>query len=661
MLKKNLLYIICLVHFTCTHLHAQSSQPKQLPAKIQQLYQLQDIAQTLNRIKPIGNYLFAVPSFIELTGQDIQHFLAAVPSGFVDQRSRSKEPVSMLNYIQLLWDKVLDQAKQHKKITPLMRDYLIEIRAAIETAFQHDLLSGPLRPALRTFLERQREQQNELILRAAPDTPTFSVKSSYPIPAQNINAGIIKRVQSFFSEQAILERINQGLLDRQLDLNLIVQSIIKEDQDAQQLIVSGVSCSYDTSSAIAHIITITSSFGDAKAICKQTVPKDTYFVHDKTIYPIIRKKPNRFIGDTKMMRSRLIPNAALLQNQSTLNPQAVHEIARATQLLEEIYQQPVCLTFIKRDNTIYILKVHTPDATYAQAPSFFDPLYTENIAPEKKVEIASIKPYHTLTVVKKREKIILAPNIRTFVELLNKRKKPENVTLGIIKTMPAPQSKEAQLLENINIPVIWSPSFEQLRSWIDERAFPLVFDVQQKIAFPFSRCRGFCTLFQAVQNGIYTHPLEPVISALPDFITPINQGEREMLKPDEHFSGVTLMRLFDLLRTGSQATAESALNTILFRLQKQIEGEYITKKECTVSLAPFDMNKCEHMEKMYAYVERIAYQLRAQLKRLYGAKTTYADTLEKMFLINILQAVIVQQPDAHIIGSDSFMHAVGKA
>lgn len=660
MLKKNLLYIICVAYTTCTHLPAQSSQAEQLPAKIQQLYQLQKSAEILNHIKPIGNYLFAVPAFIELTGQDIQYFLAAIPSGFIDQRSRTKQPISMLQYIQLLWEKVIDQAKQYKKITPLMRDHLIVIREAIETAFQHDLLNGPLRPAIKTFLERQREQNNELILRAAPENPIFAVKSSYPISAEKINAGIIKTLQSYFSEQAILERIDHDRLSQKLDLHIIIQSVIKEDTNTQQLIVSGISCSYDILSNIPHIITIISTFGDAKALCKPTISKDTYFVHDKTIYPIIRKKPNRLIGDPNIMRSLLMPNTEQLQNQSTLNAQAIHELARATQFLEEIYQKPVCLTFVKRDNTIYLLKVHTSEIPSIHAPTFFDPLYTEHITPEKKVAIMPVKPHQTLVVVKKREKIILAPNVRTFVELLNKRKKPEDVTIGIIKTMPAAQSKEAQLLENINIPVIWSPAFEQLRSWIDERTFPLVFDMQQKIAFPFSRCRGFCTLFQAVQNGIYAHPLNPEISVVADFTKPINSSERAMLKPDEHFSGVTLMRLFDLLKTGSQATAESALNTILFRLEKQIAGEYITKKECAISLVPFDMNKCERMEKMYTYIERIAYQLYLQLKRLYGVKTTYTDTLEKMFLINILQAAVMQQPNEQIVESKSFMHVINK-
>ena len=661
MLKKNLLYILCIINIATAHLNAETSLSTKKPAKVQQLHQLQETIQTINRIKPIGNYLLAVPPFLELTTQDIQHFLAAIPSGITDQHNRKKQPISMLEFIQSTWNKVIDQAQQHKKITPLMREYLIEIRAAIESAFRHDMLSGPLRPAVRTFLERQREQNNGLIIRAAPITPLLNTKSAHPFTGHTINTGIIEVLNSYFSEKAIQEIIDLNQFNRYLDLDIVIQSMIMEDENVSQMIVSGMACSYDTLSNTPNVVTITSVFGDTQAFNSIDIATDTYYVHDGTVYPIIRKKLNRITCDYHMAHSRLIPNAEQLQHAATLNIQTVQEIARATKTLEEIYQNPVCITFIKRDNTIYLIKVSTPNVSEKASPSFFDPLYTEHIAPEKKVAITPVKPSNTLIVIKKREKVLLAPNIRTFIQLLNKRKKPEDVILGIIKEMPAPQSKDAQLLDDINIPVIWSHSFEKLRNWINEKSFPLVFDVQQKIAFPFSRCRGFCTLFQAVLSGIQAHPLEPQLSLLPDFMLPLNQSEREKLKPDEHFSGVTLLSLFDLLKFSTQAAAESALNTILFRLQKQILHEYITKKECAVSLAPFDMNKCERMEKMYANVERVAYQLYAQLKRLYGAKTTHADTLEKMFLVNILQAVILQQPDEQIVGSESFMHRAPRA
>jgi hypothetical protein len=657
MLKKNLLYIACIAYAVHAHANVQVSQETQIPEKIKQLYRLQEITENLNRLQST-NYILAVPPFIELTPQDIHQFLSAIPSGIMD--NRTKKPLSMLQFIQNLWSKIVEHARLHKKITPLIREHLIEIRAALEAAFHHHILAGPVRPTIRSFLKTQQELHNSLIIRATSESPFFGAKTCYPIAPEKITAGIARMIQSYFSEKNISEQINQGSISPSLNIHAVIQSIITEDPEAQEVLVSGVSCSYDAHSHIKEITTITSVFGNPKALCDPNMVYDTYFIHDTSVYPIIRKKLNRFVPDMDRQRSRLVPNDPQMQITPTLDIQSAQEIARFTKILEEHFQQPVCVTFIKRDNTIYFIKIQVSDISFSNAPNFFDPLYVEHLSAKNKIRITPIKPYHSLVVTKKREQIILAPNIRTFVKILNKRKKSKNVLIGIIKDKPSTQSKDFKLIEDISVPIVWTPDFEKIRSKIQENKYPLVFDMQQKTAFPFKRRQGFCTLFQAVQSGIYTHPTTQHISILPDFMRPLTAIERTHLKPNELFSGVTLDRLFDLLRTGSMITAEAALNTILFRLQKQIQGEYITKKECTMALAPFDFSRCERMEQMYMYVERIAYELFKQLERLYHPKATSRAALEKNFLVNVLQAVITQQPNEDIIGSESFMHEASK-
>lgn len=656
MLKKKLVLILCALANVNSISADQPAHTVAVPEKIQTLYHLSDLVEKLNRVKPIGQYLFAVPNFIELTGQDVKNFLAAIPSGFDDPNSRKKQPLSMLGFIQNKWTKVVEQAKIHKKCTPLMREYLIEIREAIEHAFRHDLLNAPLRQEVRSFLERQKEQDNELIVRVAPTSTLQSVKSVQPYSAHSIHKGIARALLAFFSEQRVCEQLKDSLpLD--FDLPLILQSSIKEDIE-QAFIVSGVACSYDNLSSIPHVVTITANFGDTKGVRKPNITTDTYFVHDTIIYPVIRKKQNRVIADTKTARSYLNANPESVRLQPTLNAQAVYELARAVKTIEEIYQAPICMTFIKRDNTIYILNVETPDFSKNIKPSFYDPLYTNALSVDKKIEIEPITPDARVVVIKKREKIILAPNVRTFISLLNKRDKPHEVLIAIIKRKPGTYSKEAKLLTGIDIPIVWTSDFDKLRSWIDENRYPLVFDIQQKIAFQFVRTRGFCTLFQGIHGGIYTHPLKPEISVLPDFMIPINSDERSKLKPDEHFSGVSLERLFDLIKTGSPATADSALNTLLFRMQKHIIGEYITRKECSGASKQPHTNICEQMEQMYAYIERVAYQLKTLFKRL--EHTSHTDALEKIFLIHILQAVVMQEHNPEIAATKSFMQLANK-
>jgi phosphoenolpyruvate synthase/pyruvate phosphate dikinase len=657
MLRKKIIVALSMLSACLT----QCSVASHSPAKVLQLSQLQTLVENINLQKPIGNYLFAVPPFAEITTQDISQFLAGIPSGKAEQKGRKQRQLSMLEYINILWTAILEQHKMHKKITPAMREYLIELRAAIETAFQHDVLNGKINPQLRAFLQRQIEQKNILIVRPAPKEPLFAVKSTCNVHANDISKAIAQTLVSFFSEEAIQERMTLGILAQRFDLGLILQVMITEDEPSKQYIVSGISSSFDTFSNMrAPLVSISSIFGDIRALEASHMPHDSYYVSKNMVYPVIRKKPNRYVPDT-CLHARLVPNPASLEQAVSLSKQAVLEITRATRTLEEIYDMPICLSFIKRDHTIYILKVHAPDIDVANGPTFFDTLYTDSLSQDRMLPIQAIKPSHNLTIIKKRSEIILAPNIRTCIHLLNNRKESKDVRIAVIKDLPAKHTKEAQLLESLQIPVMWSSDFEQLRTWLDEKKYPLIFDPQQKIVFQFSRCRGFCTLFQGVRKGLCAHPVASQLSLLPEFIAPLNDSEKAELKSDEHFPGVPLKQLFDILKFGTFVMAESAIHTLLYRLQKAIAYEHIVKKECAVSSQPFDSDRCDRMEQLYAYIERIAFQLHTLFKQLKGTTLKHADEFERMFLVNMLQATILQEADEQIVHAASFaqVHQAG--
>ena len=624
--------------------------------KTLQLHDLQEVAQKINRLKPLGNYFVAVPSFVTLTTQDIEQFLAGVPAGIKDRRGNI-QTVSILNHIKTLWQTVVNQTNRFNEITPTARESLIELRRALQIAFKHDLLNSTLNKHIKSFIERNIQQHNSLIIRSATTQPLFGAKSIYPVSARHINRGIANTLSSYFNENTITEMMAHGPLNPSLHLEVILQSMIMEDKNAKSLVVSGVSCSYDTNSNIPNIISIESIFGHTEGIKDQNMAPDKYFLHNGVIYPVIAKKPNRYVPDFDMQHVSLKPNPETIKEASTLDPFAAQEIARAAQLLEELYDRSVCVSFIKRDNTIYLIKIQTPALQQPKNPTYFDPMYTKKIAPDRKAEITPIQPLHELAVIKKRDKLILAPNIRTFLELLNKRENPEEVALGVIKERPADWSKERNLLAQAPIPVIWSPEFSKIRGWIDQNMWPLVLDPQQKIAFPFKRCKGFCTLYQAIENGIHEHPLPHQLSLLPTFLPALNTAEREQLNPEEHFPGVRMNHLFNLLKNDTYKNAMSALNTILFRLNNSIILDQITKKECALNKEAFDEAQLQNKQEIFQYVERIALQLLEQLARWHESNKLPTDNLEKNFLINLLDALIHQKPHDRIAHTASFNHS----
>lgn len=648
-------YIVCLLSAICI-IFAKANQSAVRPAKIEQQHQLKEIIDKINRLYPIGTHLLAVPTFIEFSSQDIERFLSGIPSGFQDSRNKKSAQLSMLEYIKLLWNDVLKELKEHNQITPAARESLINIRSAIETAFHHDLLSNRAVSPLKHFINPDSDQRT-FIIRAAPEQALFSSKSVYPVKGSDLNRGFAQLLQSFFSEKSVLEQMLQDALSPSLNMHALVQTLINEDSETNEPIVSGNACSYDPETGIRGIYTITATFGGAKALTKSEISKDVFYVHQDTVYPLVRKKENRFSSDHPLIGSSRIPNDLKQQMQPTLSNGAVLEIARATKLLQESFGQPVCITFIKRAHTIYILKVVCPNVPNISKPSFFDSYYIKNLPIEEKLSIKSLKPHHKLAVIKKRDRILCAPNVRTFVELLAKREHPEKIAFGIIKNLPAPFSSEIRLLDDIAIPVAWSPSFDDVRAIIENNSFPLIADLQQEALFPFKRHRDFYTLFHGVQEGICAHPAAVNISALSTYLKPLSQGERSKLSPDEYYPGVTLVDLFKLLKFDSADRALSAINTLLFRLKNRIALEEITKKELVMLKERFDENPLKRMEELYLLIERAAYQLYTLLQNPEVDSVIHERKLERLFLINILQALVNQKNDDRIVESVSFMQS----
>lgn len=640
MLKKNIKRCTLLLLLTASYLHA-NIDPVQISQKTIQLHDLQKVAEKINRLKPLGNYLVTVPSFLTLTTSDVEQFLAGIPANVKDSRGKT-HTISMLQHIKTLWQHVVDEIHSHKEITPAARESLIEIRKALQIAFRHDLRNGRINNNIKSFIDRNVQQRNALIVRSATLQPLFSAKSVYPISAQDIHYGIAQVLSSYFSEDTINQMMAQGSIDAAWHLEAILQSMIMEDKKTRNFVVSGIACSYDKHSNIPNIVTIESTFGHGTGLKDQHLAADAYYIHDGITYPIIAKKLNRYVPDFDMKRSRLQQNPQALINAPTLDVTATLEVARAAQLLEELYDASVCISFVKRGNTIYLVKIQTPDAHPPQKPTYFDPTYLKKLPDERQISIKPIQPTHELAIIKKRDKVILAPDLRTFLTLLGKRENPKEVTAGIIKELPTQWSKEQDILSQTNIPVFWTSEFDTLRSWVDQKRWPLIFDPQQQTAFTFKRCRGFCTLYQAIEKGIYTHPLPRTLSTLPDFLPALTQAEKAQLKPEEFFSGVKLDHLFNLLKTGSYQTAQQALKTLLYRLHNAIILEQITQKECELNEETFDNTSLLKKQELLRYTERIAFQLLQQLKRWSRSNKTTSDDLEKNFLINLLDTLIAK-------------------
>ncbi len=662
MLKRYLLASLCLLCCTIHTWPRKEKHPKKgasfsttpvISKKAEYLPALQAIADQLNRTNPLNGYIVTVPSFVILTSEDIYQFLAGIPQeSQKDDKPNKKRPRSMLDHLRQLWREVI-QATKGGTLTQQTRELLEQMREALEDAFKHDITYIRKKP-IASFIKQCTRNDIPLIIRSSIDHALLTAKTICPVKPADLNQAIGMVIKSYYYAETIEQLLAQGPLSPDLYASVIMQTLVMADKmedKREEPVVSGVSCSYDTTTQMPGIITIESIYHHGKALKDPTVARDHYYVHDDMVYPIIMKKTNCYEPDFQMNTVHIIHNRSELQTTPSLECDAVKKIAHATKFIEEHYEQPVCVSFIKRDHTIYLVKLHLPTVDIPEKSTYIDPLYVKKAVKDDAVSIAAIKPIRDTIILKHRTEIISAPTFELFLTKLAKRE-DNRAVIGIVKQPPSEWSKEKELLDELDIPMIWSNEYEHIQSWIKEKRWPLIIDPQQQLMFPFKRRKGFCTLFQTIENGIKERPPVQHLSVIPSFIEPLHEKDRKPLTPYEFFSGVSMEQLIELTKHAEKNTAIQALRSILYRLSNEIKHRIISQRELQEAKQPYDPLIVQKLQEIYEYIEQVAHQIYKILPQDINAMGQQPkDQLERLFLVNMINNLIMQK------SSDDVMHA----
>lgn len=658
MIKQYFLCILCICYSAEAVLSGQVTQANPsliLGEKAHQLLQLQKITEHINRVHPLGDYILAVPSFIIITSQDVQQFLAGIPYTTdkiknAKRKPRQKRVTSMLEHVRGLWNQ-FRQTTKDGRVTPAGSALLSEIRSHLQNAFKHDI-SYTNNKEIASFMQRSITNNRPLIVRTSTNEPLLDAHSLYPVKPQNINHAIGEVLKTYYYDEVIEQKLQHGSLPDDIYATIIIQSFIMTHD--KYPLISITSCSYDVYSHNPHIITIQSIFGHGDALKNPHFNHDQYYVHDNMIYPIITLKERRLEPDFENTRIHEIINEKNIQQKATLNPKAVMAITRATQLVQESYQQPVCLSCIKYDHTLYVTDITVQDHNPGPAAQYIDPLYIKKAYKDDAVSISPITPMQSIVILKHKDEVLFAPDLRTFLHLWATKYKDNNIKIGIIQHTPSYKTKEKKLLALCNIPLIWSDDFEHVQTWVKEKKWPLIIDAQQQIMFPYKRKKGFSTLFQIIENGLKEHRFPNHISVLAPCVKPITQEEKNILKPEEFFSGATMEHLFDLVRHEPHAKAVQALRSLLYRLQKRIDLAKINAKELTIDQQKaIQHEKIKQLQDMFTYIECIAYQIYKVIPQKESDQDEHIKT-ERLFLVKILKNIVMQESNENIVGSISF-------
>lgn len=625
-------------------------QQAQYLSKDQQLLELQALAEHINTLEPLHDYMLAVPPFIIITNNELNNFLSSIPNADVSGKrsGRKQKKLSIHAHLQDLWQKLYTILHNKDSLTPEARSILAQIREGIKLAFNHDITT--INARLSSFIKKSMQQESPLIIHPIEDEPLYHLKSAFPAKPNNIGQAIGQVVASYYNDAVIEELLHNKSLPKNINPGIILQYFITNNHDELPL-TSGICCPYDTISHTEGIGTIHAVYGNQSGLKDESISKDIFYIYQNSVYPIITKKVTRLEPDPDMLGLKTLSNRTEIQERPTLDITAVKELSQAINRISNHLKQPVCISFIKYSRTIYLLNIDFPKIKSCSNPSYIDDLYIKKARKDNAIAIECLTPQHEVIVTKKRSHIILAPDIPTLLSLYHEQK-DKKAHIGIVKKAAEPWSHEYKLLDKIDIPIIWSSQFDEIKRLIDTEKWPIIIDPQHRLLFTHKKRKGFCTLFQTIEHGIKDLQGPEHISVMPSFIEKITKDERAKLNPDEFFSGVTMEHLFDLIKHAPAESSLQALRTVLYRLQLSIKRVEISLQESPENSKRFYLEKLSYLQSQYDYIEQIAYQIHSMLTKI--DKQSESNKLQRLFLVNILELLIMQKMDPTIVNSISF-------
>ena len=175
----------------------------------------------------------------------------------------------------------------------------------------------------------------------------------------------IKRIfASLFTDRAISYRHHHGFKHEDVALSVGVQTMVRSGSG-----VSGVMFSIDTESGFDQVVFITASYGLGECVVQGSVNTDEFYLYKPNLDSDKRAVLRRVLGskEQKMVyanvgswdkSTKIVPTSVEEQQRFCLNDDALHELARQAQAIEQHYGRPMDIEWAQdgENGKLYILQ-----------------------------------------------------------------------------------------------------------------------------------------------------------------------------------------------------------------------------------------------------------------------------------------------------------------
>lgn len=661
--------------------------------------------QQLDKIVPyLENCGIEVPNFLSLSHSQIQqHLLTNINfkeinrlwNEFLD--SFNKEAREKFTNSPNL------QAAKQVNLLPTLKgiEILDRIQEKLTAAFEEYFFHSPLitqwleaNPCEFVIVRSTGREDSESNANAGGNA---SIPFVIPHPT-SISKAIGKVIASYYGEKSITQRLQAGdktLFTEAQFLPVLIQKMVCEkNMNGKGSLPWSIPRSgvlFTREQGKADVIMINAALGSNEGVVSSQVAVDTYLIHSGGIYRVIRLKDTRFVqqlSDSNEVFVGPVPNNSKLARESALTDSMVMDLEKVTNILAKIYggESLKCMDMeftisfnTKKKPTINLLQIRPLISTeQSYSPSFINAM---SIPQDKKIKTKVLMA--GTPVVRRIEnytkQVIFADDLpKALREYQSPKRNAHEVSLVIVRKTAPITSHESVMFRPTNIPIMVvdnTATASRIQNLLcrASKDHPILACPQRGlITEEFSQ--------KLIQEGLISYPgflefsvpsssfhtpteeVKAIFNLLLDvekFIKSKNESFEKVKDVKEfQFSNFKMSDFFDFMAMEKNPVlAEAALVKLLSVLYQQMrkiidsclgKGSQKARLENLISNPLFRLIIIP-LKEVFEHTYKIA------KTDVWTALNKYpAQSMNRLFYLKILQALVMQESSNNIVSGHSF-------
>ncbi|MBD3231951.1 hypothetical protein GF322_04830 [Candidatus Dependentiae bacterium] len=458
--------------------------------------------------------------------------------------------------------------------------------------------------------------------------------------SNDIEKAILNVISSYLSSKSLVQRQKSGEQNESLfqkpSIPILLQRMIGEKLGGADKVADiPVSCVIYTQEPYANtpgITMIQASFGHNEGVVDNKVAIDTFYVGpNNQINKILKTKDKRIVPIYYKGKYGLgyKSNSSEIKNSPSLDNKAILAIKKVADAIHNLYGKVMDIELIYKPSskTIYLVQARPLIIEKKLAPEYIQDV--QNISNEKIIKSSTIIPadckVKTITACKQ---IIIADTLENALKQFNKPEFDANsVDVIVVEGQAEATSHAAAIFRGAGKAVLVTKGIEKLRQVINKENFCLWIDLQRGLIVESDSL--------SIKKGFYKHPIPGKFTIPCDYISQQSLHSTDVC---DYYNNLSIENLIDLLRDDHNSNIqEQIMQSILLRIGKKIL-------------------EVENDKKVFQ-------ELKNKMKNIYNSilniKEQIVDhnliLLQKLYLINILQAILFQEKDNLNVDDYSFV------